>query len=48
MIRNPHDPVEPLRIIDSKDAPVYTLSGQRLAAPRKGLNILGGKKIIVK
>ena len=33
---------------DSEDAPFYTLSGQRLAAPRKGLNILGGKKIIVK
>lgn len=29
-------------------APVYTLSGQRLAKPRKGLNIVGGKKIIVK
>ncbi|MBR6866672.1 MAG: hypothetical protein IKN02_00385 [Prevotella sp.] len=40
--------VEPLRIIDTKDAPVYSLSGQRLAAPRKGLNIRGGKKIIVK
>jgi uncharacterized protein YjdB len=29
-------------------APVYTLSGQRLAKPRKGLNIVGGKKVIVK
>ena len=34
--------------VDSEDAPVYTLSGQRLAAPRKGLNIRGGKKIVVK
>jgi len=33
---------------DSEDAPVYTLSGQRLAAPRKGLNIRGGKMIVVK
>ena len=33
---------------DSEDTPFYTLSGQRLSAPRKGLNILGGKKIIVK
>lgn len=28
--------------------PVYSLSGQRLAAPRKGINIVGGKKVIVK
>jgi len=29
-------------------APVYTFSGQKLKAPRKGLNIVGGKKILVK
>ena len=29
-------------------ATVYTLSGQRLAAPRKGLNIIDGKKVVVK
>ena len=28
--------------------PVFTLSGQRIAAPRKGINIAGGKKIMVK
>ena len=28
--------------------PVYNLNGQRLNAPRKGLNIIGGKKIVVK
>ena len=33
---------------DSEDAPVYTLSGQRLAAPRKGINIVGGKKVIIR
>lgn len=27
---------------------VYTLSGQRMAAPRKGVNIIGGKKVIIK
>ena len=27
---------------------VYNLNGQRLTAPRKGLNIIGGKKIVVK
>lgn len=28
--------------------PVFILSGQRLAAPRKGVNIIGGKKVVVK
>ena len=27
---------------------VYNLSGQQLATPRKGLNIIGGKKVVVK
>lgn len=27
---------------------VYTLSGQRMAAPHKGVNIIGGKKVIIK
>lgn len=36
-------------IMDGKaDVPIYTPSGQRLAAPRKGINIVGGKKVIVK
>ena len=30
------------------NTPVYTLSGQRIAAPRKGINIVGGKKVIIK
>lgn len=30
------------------NAPVYSLSGQRLATPQKGLNIVGGKKLLVK
>ena len=28
--------------------PAYNLNGQRLVSPRKGLNIIGGKKIVVK
>ena len=28
--------------------PVYSLSGRQLAAPHKGLNIIGGKKVVVK
>ena len=31
-----------------KTSEVYSLSGQRLAAPRKGINIVGGKKVLVK
>ena len=29
-------------------APVFSLSGQRLTAPRKGVNIVGGCKVVVK
>lgn len=28
--------------------PIYNLSGQRLAAPRRGLNIIGGRKVVMK
>ena len=31
-----------------ENSSVYSLSGQRLAAPRKGVNIIGGKKVVVK
>ncbi len=31
-----------------KDAPVYNLRGQRLTAPQKGINIIGGRKVIMK
>lgn len=31
-----------------KSAPVYSLSGLRLAAPRKGINIINGKKVVMK
>ena len=40
--------VELLRIVDSKNTSVYTLSGQRIVAPRKGINIVGGKKVIIR
>jgi len=33
---------------DSSTAPIYNLQGQRLGAPQRGVNIVGGKKIIVK
>ena len=31
-----------------KDAPIYNLSGQRMDKPRKGINIIGGRKVMVK
>ena len=30
------------------DSAVFSLSGQRIAAPKKGINIVGGKKVVVK
>ena len=30
------------------DQPKYNLKGQRVATPRKGINIVGGKKVIIK
>ena len=33
---------------DSTSAPIYNLQGQRLGTPQRGVNIVGGKKIIVK
>lgn len=27
---------------------IYNLNGQRMAAPRKGINIINGKKVIIK
>ena len=32
----------------SRDTPVYNLRGQRLSAPQKGINIIGGRKVVVK
>ena len=33
---------------NNTDAPIYNLSGQRLSVPRKGINIINGKKVVVK
>ena len=30
------------------DGSVYSLSGQRLSAPKKGINIIGGKKVVIR
>ena len=33
---------------DQNGAPVYSLTGQCLSAPRKGINIINGKKVVIK
>ena len=33
---------------DCKSPITYNLNGQRLASPRKGLNIIGGRKVVIK
>lgn len=33
---------------NSKYQPIYNLSGQRLSEPQKGINIIGGKKVVIK
>ena len=41
------DNIEPLTT-DKADGPVFSVTGQRFAKPRKGLNIIGGKKVVIK
>ncbi|MDE6002057.1 MAG: hypothetical protein K2G76_00970, partial [Prevotella sp.] len=40
--------IDDIRTEDDKDAPVYNLRGERLTAPQKGVNIIGGRKVVVK
>lgn len=40
--------VAPTTETTSADAAIYDLSGRRLAAPQKGINIIGHKKVIIK
>ena len=35
-------------IIDNEEAAIYNLAGQRLSKPQRGLNIIGGKKVLIK
>lgn len=41
-------PVEGILAEEEKEEPIYDLRGQRLTKPRKGINVIGGKKVIVK
>jgi hypothetical protein len=35
-------------IENEDDARIYNLSGQRLSAPQKGINIINGRKVVIK
>ena len=37
-----------ITVDNGQNAPVYNLSGQKLTAPQKGINIIGGKKVVKK
>ena len=43
-----HSSISKITIDGQTSTSVFSLSGQRLIAPKKGINIVGGKKIIVK
>ena len=41
--------IQPLLLQDeTEDTPIYNVMGQRLNAPTKGINLIGGKKVLVK
>lgn len=40
--------VEGIKSDIKKDAVIYNVKGQKLTSPQKGINIVGGKKVIVK
>lgn len=40
--------ISTIRTEQKANEAVYNLSGQRLAAPRRGLNIIGGRKVVMK
>lgn len=49
MMANPGNYFEDsIELINSSSALIYNLQGQRLGTPQRGVNIVGGKKIIVK
>ena len=33
---------------EASDVRIYNIMGQRLTAPAKGINIIGGKKVMIK
>ena len=39
--------VQPITLDNDINAPVYDLNGRKFKEPSKGINIIGGKKIII-
>ena len=50
IITFPRDPagIKGVLVDEDKDVRIYDLMGRRLEKPRKGINIIGGKKVVVK
>lgn len=46
--RDAEDAVSALPSAPAQSVGIYNLSGQRLTAPRRGVNIIGGRKVVVK
>lgn len=44
------DPTSIIKVVtdENKNLPIYTISGQRIEKPSKGINIIKGKKMIIK
>ncbi len=40
--------VQGVRVENEASQPVYDLNGRRLTKPRKGINVIGGKKVVVR
>lgn len=40
--------IQSIKMDTYSDAPIYNLNGQRMDKPRKGINIIGGKKVLIK
>lgn len=47
-IINPTTGIGDVIVGDGKNAAVYSLSGQKLSKPKKGINIVNGRKVVVK
>jgi hypothetical protein len=40
--------IDKIMINDKNNAKIFTLDGKRISKPQKGINIIGGKKLVVK
>lgn len=45
---DPSTDIRSIKSVESNDTSIFSLSGQRLQAPKKGINIIGGKKVVIK